>query len=147
MPVLNPYLNFKGNAEEAFNFYKSVFGGEFAMVMRFGDVPGEGSSDPALKDKIMHIALPVGPNKRSMLMASDAVGTMGDSMVMGNSNYIMISPESEADTRRIYEALSAGGSNVMPLQLMFWGDLYSHFTDKFGVNWMISFNEKYLQEG
>ncbi|GAB2699948.1 VOC family protein [Mucilaginibacter koreensis] len=143
MFALNPYLNFKGNAEEAFNFYKSVFGGEFAMVMRFKDMPGEGSVDPSLQDKIMHIALPVGPN---MLMASDVIGPMGDNMVMGNSTYIMISPETEAETRRIYEALSTGGDINMPLQLMFWGDLYSSFTDKFGTNWMISFNEKYHQQ-
>lgn len=144
MTALHPYLNFKGNAEEAFNFYKSVFGGEFPMVMRFKDMPGDGRQPEEYQDKIVHIALPIG--QHTMLMASDVVGPMADGFASGNQVNIMISPESAEEAHRIFEALSAGGQIIMPLELQFWGDLYGHFTDKFGVTWMVNYNDKYMQQ-
>ena len=143
MPIFNPYLNFKGNAEEAFNFYKSVFGGEFASVMRFGDMPDVPAPEEA-KDKIMHIALPVNV-KGFVLMGSDAFGPMSDNFIAGNNFYISVSTASEEEARHLFSGLSEGGSNIMPLEKMFWGALFSHFTDKFGTNWMISYDENYPQ--
>lgn len=141
MVTLHPYLNFKGNAEEAFNFYKSVFGGDFPMVMRFKDMPGNSGQNDEYQDKIAHIALPIGPH--TMLMASDVAGPMADTFTPGSQVNIMISPESAEEAHRIFDALSAGGSMIMPLELQFWGDLYGHFTDKFGITWMVNHNDKH----
>ena len=136
MLTINPYLNFPGTTEEAFNFYKSVFGGEFAMLQRFSDTP-EGDKVPAdVKDKIMHVALPIGGN---VLMATDAVESMGFSLTPGNNMYICISPESKEEADRIFNGLAEGGKVSMPLQDMFWGAYYGDLTDKFGVRWMVNY--------
>jgi PhnB protein len=139
MAKLNPYLNFQGNTEEAFNFYKSVFGGEFAMIQRFKDTP-EASRVPANeKDKIMHIALPIG--KGIVLMATDALESMGHKLVTGNNIQLSISADSEAETDKIFNALSTGGNVTVPLAKMFWGAYFGMCTDKFGVQWMVSYDE------
>src|SRR5688500_2267318 len=100
MPSLHPYLNFKGNAEEAFNFYKSVSGGEFAAVMRFSEAPGTETMPDHLKSKIMHIALPVG---KSMLMASDAFEEMGQSLTQGTNMYISVNADTMEDGKRLFD--------------------------------------------
>lgn len=141
MPSLNPYLNFAGNTEEAFNFYKSVFGGEFLGVQRFTDVPPEAGNIPESdRNKIMHIALPVG--KGNILMATDALESMGQKLTAGNNFYITIQPESKEEADKLFNGLSAGGKVEMPMQDMFWGAYYGAFRDKFGVQWMINYDTK-----
>ncbi len=134
MKAVNPYLNFNGNTEEAFNFYKSVFGGEFISVMRFGDTPGCESMPEAEKNGIMHIALQMGSN---ILMGTDVPKSMEVSF--GTNQSICIDTESREETDRFFNALADGGKVAMPLQDMFWGDYYGMLTDKFGIQWMLSF--------
>ncbi len=137
MATANPYLNFNGNTEEAFNFYKSVFGGEFLAVMRFKDVPGCGEIPEGEQDRIMHIALPIGGG--NALMATDALDSMGQKVTMGNNFYICLAPESKEEADRLFNGLSAEGKVEMPLQEMFWGAYYGSFADKFGVQWMVNY--------
>jgi PhnB protein len=138
MTKLNTYLNFAGNAEEAFKFYRSVFGGEFRTVTRFKDMPMQGVIIPKKdENKLMHIALPVG--KDDVLMASDVLESLGHRLVAGNNVTISIFPDSKEKADRIFKALSAGGKIEMPLANQVWGDYYSSFTDKFGVRWMIDY--------
>lgn len=141
MKAVNPYLNFNGNAEEAFNFYKSVFGGEFAMVMRFKEMPESEKIPSREAEKIMHIALPL--KNGSILMASDALESMGQKLTGGNNFYICISTESKEEGNRLFDALSAGGKVGMPYEKQFWGAWHGQFADKFGINWMIDFDENY----
>lgn len=142
MATFNPYLNFPGNTEEAFNFYKSVLGGEFQAVMRFGDGPDcdEMKIPDVDKNKIMHIALPIGDG--NMLMGTDALESLGQTLTTGNNFYICISPDSREEADRLFAELSDGGKVEMPLQDMFWGDYFGCASDKFGVQWMISFANK-----
>ncbi|MCB0213152.1 MAG: VOC family protein [Anaerolineae bacterium] len=142
MKAINPYLNFNGNCEEAFNFYKSVFGGEFVMLMRFKDMPAEEMDEEhQISDsegqKIMHVSLPVGQG--AILMGSDVPSAMGT--VQNGSNFaIAISADSEAETDEIFNGLSAGGQVTMPLDKMFWGAYFGMLTDKFGIQWMVSYD-------
>lgn len=140
MTLINTYLNFPGNTEEAFNFYKSVFGGEFAgEINRFKDTP-EGNNLPENEqEKVMHVALPVG--KGNMLMGTDTLESMGQSVTMGNNVYISIHPDTLEEAERLFDGLSAGGDIEMPLEKMFWGAWYGSFTDRFGVRWMINFDD------
>ena len=139
MATLNPYLNFNGNTEEAFNFYKSVFGGEFAMVQRFKDTPESGKVPAKDQDKIMHIALPIG--KGNILMATDALESMGQKLMPGNNFHLSFSADNEAETEKLFNGLSAGGKVMVPLSKQFWGAYFGMCTDKFGVQWMVSFDE------
>jgi len=141
MKAVNPYLNFDGKAEEAMNFYKSVFGGNFAGngIMRMGDAPGMSSLSEEEKNRVMHISLPL--NNGSILMASDIVPSMGHKLVVGNNNYISLAPESREEADRIFKGLSDGGQVEMPMQDQFWGDYFGSFKDKFGVCWMINFSK------
>ena len=135
MPIqMNPYLNFNGTAEQAFNFYKSVFGGEFATVMRFGDNPQCAEMAEDDKQKIMHIALPI---DSGMLMASDAVESMGQKLTQGNNVYISLAPDSREEADRLFGGLSDGGKVEMAMTEMFWG-YFGCFTDRFGVQWMLN---------
>ncbi|MBI4316965.1 MAG: VOC family protein [Chloroflexi bacterium] len=138
MTRVNAYLNFPGNTEEAFNFYKSVFGGEFSAVVRFKDMPMEGVNVPE-KDanKILHIGLPIGTDY--MLMASDALESLGQKVVQGNNVNISIHPETKEEADRIFAALSAGGTIEMPIADQPWGDYYGSFRDKFGIQWMVNY--------
>lgn len=138
--MINPYLNFPGNAEEAFNFYKSVFGGEFAMVQRFKDTtaPGELSAEDG--EKMMHIALPLGNN--NVLMASDVLESKGDKFIEGNNIYLSINTDSKEEADKLFNGLSAGGQVELPMADMFWGDYFGMLFDKFGIKWMISFHKK-----
>lgn len=138
MKAFNPYLNFNGNTEEAFNFYKSVFGGDFAMLMRFRDAPGLENIPEELRDKIMHIALPVGNG--TMLMATDSLESLGQKLVQGNNHYFMISSDSKEEADMLFQKLSVNGKVEMPLQDTFWGDYYGSFTDQFSIQWMINFS-------
>jgi PhnB protein len=138
MTKWNIYLNFPGNTMEAFNFYKSVFGGEFSSFFRYKDMPMEGMKIPPKdENKILHIALQVG--KEDILMASDTLESLGQTLVQGNNVYISLQIESKAEADRIFKALSAGGEIKMPMADMPWGDYYGNFKDKFGVLWMLSY--------
>jgi len=138
MATLNTYLNFQGNTEEVFNFYKSVFGGEFSMLQRFKDTPfGQQMSDSE-KEMIMHIALPVG--KTSVLMATDALESMGQTLSNGNNSSISIHAESEEEANKLFNGLSEGGKVTMPLEKAFWGDYFGMFNDKYGIQWMVSYS-------
>jgi PhnB protein len=133
---MNPYLNFQRHREQAFNFYKSVFGGEFATVMRFSDNPGVPRHGRRVtRNKLMHIALPI--EGGGMLMASDAVESLGQTLKQGNNVYISLSPQTREDADRIFGGLSDGGKVEMTMSEMFWG-YFGCFTDKFGVQWMLN---------
>ena len=138
MATINPYLNFEGNTEEAFNFYKSVFGGEFAMLQRFKDTPEAGKVPANEQDKIMHIALPIG--KGNMLMGTDALESMGQKLKHGDNFSIAIGADSEAEAEKLFNGLSAGGKVIMPLEKAFWGAYFGMFTDKFNIQWMVNFD-------
>jgi PhnB protein len=135
--IVNVYLNFPGNTEEAFEFYRSVFGGEFASVVRFSDMPMEGVVLPeADASKIMHIGLPIGEGQ--MLMGTDALSSMGQQLTQGNNAHISVHPDSREEADRLFTGLSAGGSVEMPMGDQPWGDYYGSFRDKFGTQWMIN---------
>ncbi len=138
MPSINTYLNFPGNTEEAFNFYKSVFGGEFVMLQRYSDTPQSDQVPPGVRDKIMHISLPIGKN--NILMGTDACEEMGFTLNQGNNYYICIGPDSKEEADKLFNGLAEGGKIHMPLQDMFWGAYYGDFTDKFGTKWMVNYH-------
>lgn len=141
MATVHPYFNFLGNTEEVFNFYRSVFGGEFLNVTRFSDMPDmAGNLSDADKQKIMHIALPI--NKEVMLMGTDALEAMGHTVTNGTSISLAITPDSKEDGERIFKALSAGGSVEMPYDKAPWGAWFAMFNDKYGIKWMVNFDEK-----
>jgi PhnB protein len=139
MTAVNPYLNFNGNTEEAFNFYKSVFGGEFLAVMRFKDNPQCGEISEADKERIMHIALSIGNG--NILMATDSLESLGQKLTVGNNFYICLSPDTKEEADRLFNGLSDGGKIEMPIQDMFWGAYWGSFTDKFGVQWMVNYEK------
>lgn len=138
MASINPYLNFPGTTEEAFNFYRSVFGGEFLSVQRFKDTPDSDKMPADVGNMIMHISLPIG--KGNVLMATDAPASMGFNLAPGNNMYICLSPDSEEEANKLFNGLSEGGTVSMALQKMFWGALYGDFTDKYGVKWMVNYD-------
>ena len=139
MTKLNTYLNFAGNTEEAFGFYRSVFGGDFTSVVRFKDMPMEGVKIPKKdENKIMHIGLPIG--KDDVLMASDTLESLGQALTQGNNVYISVHPETKEEADRIFKALSAGGTIEMPIADQPWGDYWGSFRDKFGVLWMVNYS-------
>ncbi|WP_294297716.1 VOC family protein [uncultured Chryseobacterium sp.] len=143
MAKLNSYLNFDGQAEEAFNFYKSVFGGEFlGDIYRMGNAPGTEHLSDEEKNRVMHIALPVG---KDLLMASDIVPSFGQTLTVGNNNYVSIFPESREEADRLFRGLSEGGNIEMPIEDQFWGDYFGSFQDKYGTHWMVNYNEEYTK--
>ena len=138
MTKLNSYLNFAGNAEEAFGYYKSVFGGNFTSIVRFKDMPMVGVKIPKKdENKIMHIALPIG--RDDVLMASDTLESLGQTLTQGNNVYISVHPETKEEADRIFKALSAGGTIEMPIANQPWGDYWGSFRDRFGVQWMVDY--------
>lgn len=143
MASINPYIHFNGNAEEAFTFYKSVFGGEFAMVMRFKDMPAnpEYPLPESEANKIMHIALPVG--KTSVLMASDTPEVLGRHNENETRSKISISAESKEEADKLFNGLSAGGNVEMPIGDSPWGSYFGMFRDKYGFEWMIDYDPRY----
>ena len=140
MALINPHINFNGNAEEAFNFYKSVFGGEFTKIMRFKDL-----SSPEFPiaendaNKIMHIELPVGKN---FLMANDVPEFMGKTNENENRSKIFIHAESREEADKIFNGLSAGGTIEGPIGDSPWGTYFGMFRDKYGIEWMVNFDPK-----
>lgn len=148
MSTINPYINFAGNTEEAFVFYKSVFGGEFAMVMRFGDGPGceEMQLSDDDKTKIMHIALPIGTTG-DVLMGTDMLESMGQKLQAGNNFAITFSPDSKEDADRIFNGLAEGGTIIMPIADQFWGAYHGMLVDRFGLQWMIDYDARYANGG
>lgn len=140
MPQVNAYLNFKGTCEEAFNFYKSVFGGDFPYVGRYKDMPPSDKSHAGDVDEnlIMHISLPI--SKETTLMGSDVGGEWAKHSVEGNNIQLSVNAETEDEAKRIFNELSAGGRVNMPLEKTFWGALFGMFTDKFGINWMVNYD-------
>ena len=144
MAQINPYINFNGNAEVAFNFYKSVFGGAFAKVTRFSDMSSP-SFPIAEKEanKIMHIALPVGKN---VLMGNDVPEFMGKINENENRSKISVSTESKEEADKIFNGLSDGGQIEMPIQDSPWGSYFGMFRDKYGIEWTVDFDPKYKGE-
>ena len=141
MALINPHINFNGNAEEAFHFYKSVFGGEFAMVMRFKDLPNaEHPLAEHERDKIMHIALPIGGN---ILMGNDVPEFMGRVNEQENRSKISISAESREEADKIFNGLSEGGEVEMPIGDSPWGSYFGMFRDKYGIEWMVDYDARY----
>jgi PhnB protein len=138
MAAINPYLNFLGNTEEAFTFYKSVFGGEFTMIQRFKDTPGIEGMSESDKEKIMHVSLPIGQG--NVLMGSDAVESMGHTMTAGNNFSLSVSTDSKEEADRLFSGLSMDGNIEMELQDTFWGAYFGMFTDKFGIRWMVNYD-------
>lgn len=148
MAKINPYLHFLGNAEEVFNFYKSVFGGEFAAVMRYGDMQSqegcENLSDED-KQKIMHIALPISDGH--VLMATDAVGEYAEDAIIGNNISLSVSADTKEEADKFFNGLADGGETTMPLGDTFWGAYFGMCKDKFGMNWMVNYDYPQNQEG
>jgi PhnB protein len=141
MAQINPHINFNGNAEEAFNFYKSVFGGEFAKIMRFKDMASpEFPIAENEANKIMHIALPIGKN---ILMANDVPDILGKTNENENRSKISISAESREEANKLFSGLSAGGTIEMPISDSPWGSYFGMFRDKYGIEWMVDYDAKY----
>jgi PhnB protein len=141
MALINPHINFNGNAEEAFTFYKSVFGGDFSRITRFKDL-----SSPEFQvadkeaNKIMHIALPIGKN---ILMANDVPESLGRVDENENRSKISISAESREEADKLFNGLSVGGQIEMPISDSPWGSYFGMFRDKYGIEWMVEFDSKY----
>lgn len=136
MASVNPYLGFNDECGPAFDFYKSVFGGEFTTRMTFGDVPAEYQAGPGENQKLMHVALPIGKN--TILMGSDRPSSMGKGTV-GSNFTVSLQTESEAEADKLFKGLSAGGKVTMPLSKTFWGAYFGMWVDKFGVQWMVNY--------
>jgi len=145
MAQTSTYLNFSRNTEEAFNFYKSVFGTDFldGKINRFGEIPAQEGMPPiteADKNLVMHVALPILGGH--LLMGTDAPESMGFTVNKGNNVHILLYPDSRSEADVLFGKLSAGGQVDMPLADMFWGDYYGTLTDKFGIKWMVSYRSK-----
>ncbi|MDQ4122662.1 MAG: VOC family protein [Acidobacteriota bacterium] len=143
MAKINPYLNFIGNTEEAFNFYKSVFGGEFSALMRFKDFPAQEESEGMeIADheweKIMHIALPIGGG--NVLMGTDVLESMSGNFKFGDNISLSLNVDSKEEADTLYAKLSEGGSYLMPPAEAFWGAYFGMCVDKFGVRWMFNYD-------
>lgn len=138
MATINPHINFNGNAEVAFNFYKAAFGGEFTRIVRFKDLQSDDfpvSEKEA--NKIMHIALPIG---KSVLMANDVPELMGRTNENENRSKIVITADSKEEADKLYNGLSAGGQVEMPISDSPWGSYFGMFRDKYGIEWMVEYN-------
>lgn len=132
----NPYLNFDGNAQQAFDHYRSVFGGEFAQVVRYRDFPGQMGVGEADLDRLAHIALPLG--KANILMATDVAGERGAGFQAGTNHYIHLEVDSADEAQRVFDGLATGGRTEMPLSATEWAERYGICVDRFGVQWMVS---------
>ena len=140
MTKLNPYIYFNGTCEDAFNFYKSVFGSEFLLVSRFKDMP-ENPNYPIAeseKEKIMHISLPI--SKETVMYGCDSIQVFDNSTVISNNISLSIETETIEEATRIFNGLSDGGIITMPLDKTFWDAYFGMFTDKYGINWMVNYD-------
>ncbi|QEC53528.1 PhnB protein [Anseongella ginsenosidimutans] len=141
MSLIVPYLNFKGNTEEAFNFYKSVFGGDFTSVQRFGDTPHAGDIPPGQSNKIMHLSLQV--DKDTLLLGSDNLESMGMPPLVEGTNFsLSCHPESVEEGTMLFNALAAGGQVLMPFEKVFWGAHFGMLIDQFGIKWLFNVAEE-----
>lgn len=141
MALINPHINFNGNAEEAFTFYKSVFGGEFATIVRFKDMANDDFQVAEHEaHKIIHIALPIGPN---VLMGNDVPEFMGKTNENENRSKISISAESKEEADKLFNGLSAGGQVEVPIAESPWGSYFGMFRDKYGIEWMVDFDKNH----
>ncbi|UYW01917.1 VOC family protein [Flavobacterium agricola] len=140
MAAVHVYLNFNGNCEEAFTFYKEAFGGEFSYIGKFGDMPPNENHPiaEADKNKVMHVSFPIG---ETVLMGSDTGGEWASNLVVGNNFAVSINANSTAEADHLFTKLAAGGKVTMPMEKTFWGAYFGMFTDKFGINWMVNFDE------
>ncbi|RDC63802.1 VOC family protein [Adhaeribacter pallidiroseus] len=138
MVQVNPYLNFNGTTEAAFTFYQSIFGGAFVNVTRFKDTPAGDKLSATDREKIMHMALPIGQG--TILMATDALEAMGHHVNPGNNFHLTVSPGSEAEADQLFRALSENGQVNLPLRKEFWGAYFGMLTDQFGIQWMVSYD-------
>lgn len=141
MAAINPYLTFNGNCEDAFTFYKSVFGNEFQYIGRFGEMPPQDDMPPVPdneKNKIMHVSLPI--SKETILMGSRHFRSLWKSDY-GNEYYVSINTDSSQEADTLFNKLSVGGKVVMPMAKTFWGAYFGMFTDKFGIPWMVNYDE------
>ncbi len=138
MATVNPYLTFNGNCEEAFNLYKSVFGGEFPYVGRYSEMPSEQPLPESEANKIMHISLPI--SAETTLMGADSSNAFGPAATFGDNISISINTSSEEEATRLFNGLAEGGTVKMPLQKTFWGAFFGMLTDKFGIHWMVNFD-------
>jgi PhnB protein len=143
MAAVNTYLIFNGNCEDAFLFYKSVFGGEFAYIGKFGEMPP--SEDPNCPppsedeaNRIMHVSLPI--SKETILMGSDSTSQSGD-VLFGTNFSVSINTDSKEEADKLFNGLSADGTIIMAMEKTFWGAYFGMFTDKFGIGWMVNFDE------
>lgn len=142
MALINPHINFNGNAEEAFTFYRSIFGGEFAKIIRFKDIASpEYTIAEKDENKIMHIALPIG--KYNVLMANDVPDFLGEVNENEHRSKISVSTESKDEADKIFNGLSAGGKVEVPIADSPWGSYFGMFRDKYGIEWMIDFDPEY----
>ncbi|MCC7357592.1 VOC family protein [Candidatus Uhrbacteria bacterium] len=142
MASINPFIHFNGNCEEAFTFYKSIFGGEIMAIYRFKDIPNPSNPNAqAEAEKIMYIALSIG--KSSILMGSDTPSSMGTHNLNENRSKIAISAESKEEADTLFNALSVGVIPEMPIGESPWGSYFGLLRDKYGIEWMIDFDEKY----
>lgn len=144
MARVSTYLNFKDQTEAAFNFYKSVFGGEFiGTIARMGDVPpGEGMPPLSEEEKNLVMNIQLAITGGHVIMGTDAPECMGFNVIQGNNFHINLEPDTRVETKRLFEALSSGGAVTMVLQDTFWGAYYGSCTDKFGIQWMFNCYEK-----
>ncbi len=141
MASVNVYLTFNGNTEEAFNFYKSVFGGEFTYMGKFKDMPADENCPPPTpeeENRIMHVSLPI--SAETVLMGSDSNSFSGD-VIFGNNFAVSINSNSKEEADRLFNGLSVGGKVIMPMDKTFWGAYFGMFVDKFNINWMVNFDE------
>jgi PhnB protein len=137
MKTISTYLNFTGNTEEAFNFYKSVFGGEFLSLQRYKDQPEGEKLSESDREKILHISLDLG--KGNILMAADAIESMGHTLDTGNNFSLIIGTDNEAEADKLFKNLSLGGQVNMQMTKTFWGAYFGMLTDKFGIQWMVNY--------
>lgn len=143
MATVNPYLTFDSRCAEAFEFYKSVFGGEFSYLGKFKDMPpmeGQGPMSDADGEKVMHVSLPI--SKETVLMGSDSSEAFGQATIIGNNFSVSINTDSQQEADKLFGGLSVGGKVTMPMSKTFWGAYFGMFTDKFGIQWMVNFDEQ-----
>ncbi|EFK56304.1 VOC family protein [Sphingobacterium spiritivorum] len=138
MAKVHHYLNFDGQAENAFNFYKSVFGGEFRSFMRYQDMPSPEKIPDEIGNRILHVVLPI--SKHFVLMGADVHDDYGSAINRGNNSFILLAADSSEEALRLYKGLSEGGEVEMPMEETYWSQLYSSFKDKYGICWMINYD-------
>ncbi|QQL49175.1 VOC family protein [Mucilaginibacter ginkgonis] len=138
MKVINPYLNFAGNSKEAFDFYRAVFNGTIVMSLPYKDTPEANRVKPEDRDKLMHISLDL--KNGNILMGTDALENMGHKLNPGNNINLSIGTESKEEADQLFNALSDGANVTVPMSTQFWGSYFGMLTDKFGIQWMVSFD-------